>query len=290
MAKLSMTLLNSRSKGLASHNDRTAKGVCPLYPDKTSLNLYYQWNGTGHKDFKEAEIAFYRRCYSADLERKNTNYKKQRHYENVRTIEQVYYGQKTKPMESWFQFGNRDGSCDAITLRKIWNTFAKRMHDAGYLDNYHVLDLAMHLDEATPHIQIRSIIDYTDGYGNRVINQNKGLEAMGFDRPNADAKESRTNNRLVSWTKWQRDTLQEIAQEYGIEVIEVGDGHGHKDKEQFIAEQEERERLDKLIDELADEYNRLADNYNTLIEDRKALKDSNITKARQIVQSLNIAK
>ena len=48
--------------------------------------------------------------------------------------------------------------------------------------------------------------------------------------------------------------------------------------------EEEKKALDKKLDEMAKEYNKLADHYNHLLLEAKALEEKNIRKAKELLE------
>ena len=70
---------------------------------------------------------------------------------------------------------------------------------ARFGDHVHVLDWALHLDESTPHIHERHVFDCENKYGEVAPQQEKALEALGFDLPDPAKPLSRRNNRKITF-------------------------------------------------------------------------------------------
>ena len=83
-----------------------------------------------------------------------------------------------------------------------------------------VLDWALHLDESTPHIHERHVFDGENKYGEVAPQQEKALEALGFDLPDPDKPLSRRNNRKITFDAACRKMLFEIAKRHGLELEE----------------------------------------------------------------------
>ena len=62
----------------------------------------------------------------------------------------------------------------------------------------HILDWALHLDEGTPHIHERHVFDCENKYGEIAPQQEKALEALGFELPKPDKPLGRYNNRKIT--------------------------------------------------------------------------------------------
>ena len=89
---------------------------------------------------------------------------------------------KTCPEESIYQLGTLDEHASAEDLLNIVTEFIEAFK-AKYGDHVHVLDWALHLDESTPHIHERHVFDCENKYGEVAPQQEKALEALGFDLP-----------------------------------------------------------------------------------------------------------
>ena len=118
----------------------------------------------------------------------------------------------------------------------------------------HVLDWALHLDESTPHIHERHVFDCENKYGEVAPQQEKALEALGFDLPDPGKPLSRRNNRKITFDAACRKMLFEIAKRHGLELEEEAEYGNRKylEKQDFIfAKQKEQlaaqqSKLDEL--------------------------------------------
>ena len=96
------------------------------------------------------------------------------------------------------------------TLPTVSTSFIEEF-EAKYGDHVHVLDWALHLDESTPHIHERHVFDCENKYGEVAPQQEKALEALGFELPDPDKPLSRRNNRKISFDAACRKMLFDIA-------------------------------------------------------------------------------
>lgn len=234
-----LTMHNGRN-GYARHNDRQFdyEKAEHIDAEKTKQNLYYCCYK--NMPFQEAELKFYYENYGADLQRKNENYLKQRHAERVKTIEQIYEDKKTRPMEQIFQIGSRkDGTIDGRTFNKCLHDYLQEIQRWSMEHNncLHVLSVAVHNDETTPHAHIRFVFDYEEN-GLRKLGQNEALKRAGIEPPEPSKKISRFNNRITTATQTFRTIAQDICRGYGVELITEPLPHKpHKEKEEFIEQQ-----------------------------------------------------
>ena len=117
-----------------------------------------------------------------------------------------------------------------------------------------MLDWALHLDESTPHIHERHVFDCENKYGEVAPQQEKALEALGFDLPDPGKPLSRRNNRKITFDAACRKMLFEIAKRHGLDLEEEAEYGNRKylEKQDFIlAKQKEQlfaqqNRLDEL--------------------------------------------
>ena len=202
----------------------------------------------------------------------NARNAKIRHTERNRTIEDLLCSRKkTCPEETIYQFGTLDEHASAEDLAE----HRHRVHVTSFKSqalatHVHVLDWALHLDESTPHIHERHVFDCENKYGEVAPQQEKALEALGFELPDPDKPLSRRNNRKITFDAACRKMLFEIAKRHGLELEEEAEYGNRKylEKQDFIlAKQKEQlaaqqSKLDELTLKVSD--------METLLEDVSA--------------------
>lgn len=232
--------------GYARHNDRdfdidTAEHIDK---DRTCENKYWHCynNDMPNLTFVEAEKKYYADHYAQSLNAKNERYIKSRHRERVKTIDDIYMSDKTKPIETIYQTGNKnnDGAgIDGEELISIYVTYEKKVHawNKTHGQHYHVLSVSLHMDETTPHIHERAVWDIQTADG-LLLAQDKALEAAGVSLPDPTKPRSRHNNRKMTIDKLFRSFWIEACQEHGLSIEEDPvPGQRHKSKETYIDEQ-----------------------------------------------------
>ena len=150
------------------------------------------------------------------IESQNERNAKIRHTERNRSIPDLLSSRKTCPEETIYQLGTLDEHASAEDLLSVVTEFIEEFK-AKYGDHVHVLDWALHLDESTPHIHERHVFDCENKYGEVAPQQEKALEALGFDLPDPDKPLSRRNNRKITFDAACRKMLFEIAKRHGLE-------------------------------------------------------------------------
>ena len=209
--------------------------------------------------FSDVERQFYETHYTAFIESQNERNAKIRHTERNRSIPDLLSNRKTCPEETIYQLGTLDEHASAEDLLSVVTEFIEKFK-AKYGDHVHVLDWALHLDESTPHIHERHVFDCENKYGEVAPQQEKALEALGFELPDPDKPLSRRNNRKITFDAACRKMLFEIAKRHGLDLEEEAEYGNRKylEKQDFIlAKQKEQlaaqqSKLDELTLKVSD--------------------------------------
>ena len=215
--------------------------------------------------FSDVERQFYETHYTAFIESQNERNAKIRHTERNRSIPDLLSSRKTCPEETIYQLGTLDEHASAEDLLSVVTEFIEEFK-AKYGDHVHVLDWALHLDESTPHIHERHVFDCENKYGEVAPQQEKALEALGFELPDPDKPLSRRNNRKITFDAACRKMLFEIAKRHGLELEEEAEYGNRKylEKQDFI--------LAKQKEQLAAQQNKL-DELTLKVNDMETLID-----------------
>ncbi len=265
------------------HNDRSFEIANSEHIDleRVQQNIYWDcYNGIRSalqpKDvdsladtFEEVEKLYYKLHYTNFTERQNERNAKIRHTERNRSTENLLTSKKTCPEESIYQLGTLESHASPKEFFQIATEFMDEFHER-FGKHVHILDWALHLDEGTPHIHERHVFDCENKYGEIAPQQEKALEALGFDLPDPDKPLSRRNNRKISFDAVCRKMLFEIAKRHGLELEEEAEYGNRKylEKQDFIlAKQKEQlaaqqSKLDALTLKVSD--------METLLEDVSA--------------------
>ena len=185
--------------------------------------------------FSDVERQFYESRYTAFVESQNERNAKIRHTERNRSIPDLLSSRKTCPEETIYQLGTLDEHASAEDLLNLVTEFIDEFK-SKFGDHVHVLDWALHLDESTPHIHERHVFDCENKYGEIAPQQEKALEALGFDLPDPGKPLSRRNNRKITFDAAYRKMLFDIAKRHGLELEEEAEYGSRKylEKQDFI--------------------------------------------------------
>ena len=239
------------------HNDRNFDVANSEHIDaeRTKLNVYwdcyqgYCLNGDTSErkmTFTEIEKAYYFEHYGDHVDAQNERNEKAGHAERNRTTDDVLKNNKTCPEESILQLGNIDCSVTPDVLARVVAEFFEEF-EKRYGSHVHILDWALHLDEATPHVHVRQVYDALNKYGELCPQQEKALEELGFELPDPTKKRSRFNNRKMCFDAECRKLFLDIGQKNGVELEyepEYG-GASYLEKQDYIIENQQK-RIAKM--------------------------------------------
>ena len=264
------------------HNDRSFEIANSEHidPERVQQNIYWDcYNGIRSAlqpkseesladTFEEVEKLYYKLHYTNFTEKQNERNAKIRHTERNRSPEDLLTSKKTCPEESIYQLGTLESHASPKELFQIATEFMDEFHER-FGKHVHILDWALHLDEGTPHIHERHVFDCENKYGEIAPQQEKALEALGFELPDPDMPLSRRNIRKITFDAACRKMLFEIAKRHGLDLEEEAE-YGNrkylekqdfilaKQKEQLTAQQNKLDELtlkvndmETLIDEVA---------------------------------------
>ncbi len=210
--------------------------------------------------FEEIERMFYYEHYGGHVEAQNARNEKTRHTERNRTVEDLLKNNKTCPEETLYQIGTMEQSVPPEVLFQIVTEFQEEF-DRRFGSHVHIIDWALHLDEATPHIHERHVFDCENRYGELCPQQEKALEELGVPLPKPDKPKGRNNNRKQTFDAICRTLLFDICRRHGLHLdqepsyggrdyLEKQDYILMKQKEQLAAQEQKLEELTLKIEDV----------------------------------------
>ncbi len=221
----------------ARHNDRNFDLENAEHIDKnlTAKNKIWKHQAdldTGNEQtLDDYEQTVYKKYFSTALEKRNEAQIKNRHKDRVQSMEQFRRNAKACPEEVIWTIGKAGEAIDPQPFIELFEEYMKWHTDTFH--NILPLDSALHIDEpqAAPHIHQRQVwlvatVDEESGEKYFRVNQGDALEEMGIERPNPNAKESKTNNAKVTYTAMCRQKMRDIAEAHGIEIEREADRKG----------------------------------------------------------------
>ena len=219
--------------------------------------------------FENVEQYFYSQRYRNFVNEQNKRNEKNRHPERNRTTDSLLKNKKTCPEETVYQIGTLENHVPPEVLLDIVTEFMAII-DERFGSHVHILDWALHLDESTPHIHERHVFDCENQYGEIAPQQEKALEALGFELPEPEKPVGRKNNRKMTFDSACRALLFDIAKKHGLDLEEEPEygGRAYLEKQDYILFKQKAQlktqtqklaeltlkikEVDALIDEVAD--------------------------------------
>lgn len=225
------------------HNDRhfDLDKADHINPEKTPFNKYYVWDEKDGESFEEAELRFYNKHFSDALKKTNQKYIDNRHSERCKTMLDWLKNKNTSPEEVIYQVGNVSNPVTDDLFREcideftVWEELWNDAHGKPFV----VLNTALHVDEASPHLHKRRVWIYKDEDGTMKPGQDKALEQAGIGLPDPSKPRSRYNNRKMVFDKMAREKWIEIVKSHGLEVEEEPIKNSkHENKADYIRKRE----------------------------------------------------
>ena len=256
------------------HNDRrfNVENSEHIEADRARQNVYWDcYRGFTTHDFREnpeqpdysfeeIERMYYTEHYSDHVDAQNARNEKTRHTERNRTVEDLLKNNKTCPEETLYQIGTMEQSVPPEVLLEIVTEFQEEF-ERRFGSHVHIIDWALHLDEATPHIHERHVFDCENRYGELCPQQEKALEELGIPLPNPGKPKSRNNNRKQTFDAICRTLLFDITKRHGLHLdqepsyggrdyLEKQDYILMKQKERLAAQEQKLEELTLKIEDV----------------------------------------
>ena len=237
----------------ATHNDRTfnTEHAGHIDSERIARNIYwdcfrgatYPAQQDGEVSFEDVERAFYLKRYLDYLDGQHERNAKRRHTERDRSVDDLLGDKRFCPEETIYQIGTMEDSVSPDVLMEIVGEFMVEM-ERRFGEHVHVIDWALHLDEATPHIHERHVFDYVNRYGEVEPKQEKALEALGFELPDPEKKQGRTNNRKMVFDTACRTIMFDICKKHGLDIEEEPDpgnrGRSYLEKNDYIIQKQKK--------------------------------------------------
>lgn len=219
------------------HNDRAFDASKSDHIDASRTQQNRTWCCIEGESFEEAEKTVYKTLYSAAVEATNERYRAQGHADRCRTVEDWRKDRLKCPEEMLLQVGSvKTGAIDGATLWQMQEELDAKILERypAYADVCQVLDIALHMDEQSPHIHLRRAWHTKGRDGLERPGQNAALEAMGVSLPDSEHPRGRHNNRKMTFDTECRQMWYEICKSHGIELETepLPDGH-HKETDDY---------------------------------------------------------
>ena len=239
---------HSGRQGSARHNDRSflagrseawrQEHAPHIDPERTDDNVVWTWDG--QTDVEASERAWYSQEYQRAQDATNARYAREGHSDRCKSTDQLYEGRLTRPEEMILQVGTQADGIDPAKFAQAVDRYLDKLDewDTAHGGHMHILSIALHVDESSPHLHIRRVWDYTDRDGLTRLGQARALESAGIPLPDPSKPVGRYNNRKMSFDSLARGWWQEACRAQGWEIeTEARPDMRHKDKAAYIYDQ-----------------------------------------------------
>ena len=150
-------------KGSSVHNDRSYETATTKEKNEVRGSVCIYKGMTFH----EAELKFYNEKFGKWLQEKNSVYERNRHKENIKTMEEIVrpnkkQKQQYEPTETILQIGKDGETIPYEVFKACINDYMKKIIEK-YGKNMTILDLAIHKEESSVyHAHLRRVWYATD--------------------------------------------------------------------------------------------------------------------------------
>lgn len=239
---------HSGRSGSAKHNDRSfladrsdewrQEHAPHIDTTRTGENVVWTWDG--QTDIETSERTWYEQEYQQAQDATNARYVREGHADRCKTSDDLYNGRLTRPEEMILQVGKQADNIDPAEFAQAVDRYLDKLDewDTAHGGHMHILSIALHVDELSPHLHIRRVWDYRDRDGLTRLGQARALEAAGVPLPDPTKPTGRYNNRKMSFDSMARGWWQECCHQQGWDIeTEARPGMRHKDKRDYIRDQ-----------------------------------------------------
>lgn len=251
MSEIKATMRNQKGCR-AAHNDHPER---PEFKNSDANNLY--WNKyddgystksqSGKLSFHEAELKFYQERYGDFFKQLEKNNQKEGHSERTKPLEHWVESSRYGITESILQLGKKGQNIDPKILLDCAISYYQWMSKATG-GRFQLVDLALHLDEQTPHIHARGVWECTDKNDHKMPCTDRALKEMGIERPNPEKPSGKYNNRKITFDNdIARPKWYDIIEEHGIKI----------DREVKTPSQKHKKTLEYQVDQEQAKYDEL---------------------------------
>lgn len=239
---------HSGRQGSARHNDRSflagrseawrQEHAPHIDPERTDDNVVWTWDG--QTDVEASERAWYAQEYQRAQEATNARYAREGHSDRCKSTDQLYEGRLTRPEEMILQVGTQADGIDPAEFAQAVDRYLDKLDewDTAHGGHMHILSIALHVDESSPHLHIRRVWDYIDRDGLCRLGQAKALQTAGVPLPDPNKPTGRFNNRKMTFDSMARSWWQECCREQGWDIeTDARPDMRHKSKQDYIRDQ-----------------------------------------------------
>lgn len=266
MSSMSASLHNTTDKGSIAydHNNRTyLSGNKDIDPERVKDNIYYVQGAKNLHEWVNQEFAEAVEKYNTKQKRSDRKiddmYEKLLKDKKV-TLEREFITQVGEKADFW----NEDGSRNEENWNKaknIMDQYAKSFQERN--PNFRVYNMALHLDEGSPHLHVNYLPVYhaTKGLEKRV-SWEKAAKEQGIEPTRGTKKKINKEtgeieeyqgvvvSQFQKWRDQETDYIEQLLQEHKIERHIVG-SHAHMSVQEYKDLHVELQETEQKMNDMA---------------------------------------
>ena len=265
---MKLTCHTARKDRSGRHNDRNFDLSYAKHIDASKIkdDKYWTYTGVKDKNLNEIELDYYVEHFQQYIDSQNKRNIASGHSERNKTIKQYYKSVSTRPEDKIIQIGDRKEHVDSEILWQCALEYQKRFNEI-FGEHCKILTMALHVDEATPHVHIRRVWTYEDENKIKRVGQSKSLEKLGILPKDPTQKESRFNNSKITFTEQERALFRQICLEKSIELEpDEPSKRPHLSVKQYKEAVAEIDELERTINAKKEELEKMNNEIETLNE------------------------
>lgn len=199
------------------HNDRNFDVTKSDHINQDRMHLNKYWNLYGYEDrtFEEIEKMFYEKVYSKHIDAQNQRYIKGRKKNLCISVNDYYKAHRTRPEDLILQVGNKNQHISGEELWQIAMDYKEKFNEV-YGAHCKILTMALHMDEATPHVHIRRAWIGEDKEGYAHASCESALRCIGYEWNRTDT--SKKNNAKIKFTETERKMFENVCRDHEIDI------------------------------------------------------------------------
>ena len=233
---MKVTVRSSRADRNGRHNDRNFNVDLATHIDKSKIsdNIYYTYNGIDGVTFLDLERQYYEDHFKEAIEAQNRKNEAAGHKDRNRSIEDYHTATRTRPEDVILQIGDIS---EHASGEELWNCALeyKDKFDELFGEHCKILDMALHMDEETPHVHIRRVWQAVDEDGREIVSQERALREMDILRPDNTKADGKFNNAKMIFTQVDRELFTKICEDEGFMIERTpGRKRRHLEKDEYI--------------------------------------------------------
>lgn len=221
---MKVTIRSARMDKDGRHNDRNFDVNSASHIDQERMrdNIYYTYNGNTSQTFLELEKEFYENHFGTHIEEQNKRNTAAGHKKRNMSVDDYLKNKRTRPEDVLLQIGDAEEHASGEELWECATRYREKFEEL-FGEHCKIIDMALHMDEATPHVHIRRVWISEDEQGNEMVSQSRALKDMDIMIPDGLKPEDRFNNQKMTFSTLEREMFTKIVEDEGF-IIERSAG------------------------------------------------------------------